>query len=527
MSRILLVAGPERDLGRFDRTIKSDGQAFEFIIVNSLREAWRELDTESIAAVLSFPTLDSEDGIHFLQRAKAESPSIATVLLLDPNDSSPINRGHQVGVDQAISFQADKQEEIVHIIGDILKERTRSTQTARSRVLSKVILESLSTLSGVPDLETLLKKLPSTLVDGDIVTLAWTSQYIEELNEFHPVAGEGINSDLLRPMDADEFDLDQDYIQVHKVKSQQASVRIGVGENIYGVLHLYASEPGFERPEKEILRSFARLIERMLSSILSREGEMSTEQPAGSQRTVGESDVDGFEFTRSAGKAETDEPEPPTPKIPDEEDEETERSELEIYAGVLSHELRNYLHKAQSYLEFGEAAGGGDYLKHVQDAHQDIESVLHKAEAVAKREVPSEQREVVSVGVTAENARRRLDAEQMKLEFDEPGNVRANPELLDLLIENLIRNAIQNVGEDVTVTIGGLDDGFYVMDDGPGIPAEIRDRLFEWGFSPGEGGEGIGLAIVKRIVEAHGWRITVTDGDDGGARFEIRDIDVE
>jgi signal transduction histidine kinase len=73
----------------------------------------------------------------------------------------------------------------------------------------------------------------------------------------------------------------------------------------------------------------------------------------------------------------------------------------------------------------------------------------------------------------------------------------------------------------VNVTVGALDDGFYVADDGPGIPESERDDVFEAGYSTNEDGTGFGLDIVREIVEAHGWTIAVTESESGGARFEI------
>jgi signal transduction histidine kinase len=92
------------------------------------------------------------------------------------------------------------------------------------------------------------------------------------------------------------------------------------------------------------------------------------------------------------------------------------------------------------------------------------------------------------------------------------------------LFENLFRNAIEHAGEDVTVTVGVLDngDGFYIADDGPGIPDEDRDRVFDSGYTTIEDGSGLGLVTVQRIVDAHNWSVTVTDSNDGGARFEIK-----
>lgn len=94
-------------------------------------------------------------------------------------------------------------------------------------------------------------------------------------------------------------------------------------------------------------------------------------------------------------------------------------------------------------------------------------------------------------------------------------------------LENLFRNAIDHGGESVTVTVGVLDDenGFYVSDDGPGIPDEDREDVFDSGFSTHQDRTGFGLAIVKRICEAHSWQISVTESEAGGARFEITGIE--
>jgi len=66
--------------------------------------------------------------------------------------------------------------------------------------------------------------------------------------------------------------------------------------------------------------------------------------------------------------------------------------------------------------------------------------------------------------------------------------------------------------------------GFYVADDGPGIPPDERGRVFDSTYSSG-GGTGLGLSIVEQIAEAHDWTVTATESDAGGARFEVRGIE--
>jgi signal transduction histidine kinase len=79
----------------------------------------------------------------------------------------------------------------------------------------------------------------------------------------------------------------------------------------------------------------------------------------------------------------------------------------------------------------------------------------------------------------------------------------------------------------VHVRLGDLEDGFFVEDDGPGIPETDRDRVFEAGYSTDPNGTGVGLKVVQDVVEAHGWQIEVTEGRDGGARFEVTGVRVE
>ncbi|MFB6218083.1 MAG: sensor histidine kinase [Halobacteriaceae archaeon] len=86
-------------------------------------------------------------------------------------------------------------------------------------------------------------------------------------------------------------------------------------------------------------------------------------------------------------------------------------------------------------------------------------------------------------------------------------------------------DAVEHGGEGITVTVGALDDGFYVEDTGQGIPEGDRDRAFEFGYSTDSDGTGFGLAIVENVVESHGWTVDVAEGEAGGARFEITGVE--
>lgn len=96
---------------------------------------------------------------------------------------------------------------------------------------------------------------------------------------------------------------------------------------------------------------------------------------------------------------------------------------------------------------------------------------------------------------------------------------------------NIIQNAVEasRLGGTVRVTAGVEGYGtllLVVEDDGPGIPPAIREQIFEPFYSTktglSTGGMGLGLALVRRSVEALRGSIIIGDGRDGGARFEIR-----
>jgi signal transduction histidine kinase len=118
-----------------------------------------------------------------------------------------------------------------------------------------------------------------------------------------------------------------------------------------------------------------------------------------------------------------------------------------------------------------------------------------------------------------------VNTEQATLETDTTQAIQADRSRLQQLFENLYRNAVEHGGDDVTVSVGATDDGFYVADTGPGIPESDREEVFEAGYSTTEDGTGFGLRIVEQIAEAHGWESTVTGSEQGGARFEFTGIE--
>jgi len=104
--------------------------------------------------------------------------------------------------------------------------------------------------------------------------------------------------------------------------------------------------------------------------------------------------------------------------------------------------------------------------------------------------------------------------------------LRAEAETVRPLVENLLKNAVVHGGDDVTVRVGTTGRGFYVADDGPGIPDTEREKVLEPGYTTSEEGTGTGLAIVRETVEQQEWGLEIGQSDLGGARFDIVDAPV-
>ena len=104
-------------------------------------------------------------------------------------------------------------------------------------------------------------------------------------------------------------------------------------------------------------------------------------------------------------------------------------------------------------------------------------------------------------------------------------DVELDPKRIERLLRNLLANAVEHGCEGVTVRVDDLTEGFYIADDGVGIPEGEREDIFESGYSTAEEGTGFGLRITKQIVDAHGWEIRITETDNSGAQFEITEVD--
>ena len=204
---------------------------------------------------------------------------------------------------------------------------------------------------------------------------------------------------------------------------------------------------------------------------------------------------------------------------------------LDEFAGVVSHDLRNPLQVAEGRLELLRDECDSDHLDAIETALQRSDRIIDDVLWLAREGRDVGAMDTVALQATVDAAWNIVadEMDQADLQYENGGRslstIVADDDRLRQLLENLLRNALEHGGEDMTVTVGELADGFYVEDTGSGIPESKRDDVFAAGYSTSDEGTGFGLAIVKRVAEAHGWDIDVTDGSTGGARLDITGVE--
>ena len=225
---------------------------------------------------------------------------------------------------------------------------------------------------------------------------------------------------------------------------------------------------------------------------------------------------------------------------------EAQNEQLDAFVGTVSHDLRSPLSVISGRLELARMDTDTEHLDHIAEAHQRMDELIEDLLLLARQGRDVGETTAVELAAVADRAWRNVDSSEGSLVVTTDRRLLADRSRLQQLLENLMRNSLEHgtttdhsrtdgagdalaesetAVDGVEITLGELDDGFYLEDDGPGIPDGERQSVFEAGYTTDDDGTGFGLAIVDRIADAHGWEIQATEGTGGGARFEITGID--
>ncbi|MBP2250474.1 signal transduction histidine kinase [Halarchaeum solikamskense] len=271
-----------------------------------------------------------------------------------------------------------------------------------------------------------------------------------------------------------------------------AVIPITHGETIYGFFSIYADRPNvFDAREREVLSELGDSVGHAIASIEARERLARRERELARQN-----------------------------------------ERLEEFAGVVSHDLRSPLNVAEGYLDLARESGDDAHFDRVEAALVRMNDLIDDLLALARQGEAVDEVEPVPLRDVVERAWSTAGTPAATLRIaDDLGVVACDRSRLRQLLENLFRNAITHAANeddaaDLTVTVGRLDEGFYVADDGSGVPAGERERVFDIGYTTADGGTGFGLNIVRQIADAHGWSVTLTTSEGGGARFEFDGVEM-
>lgn len=204
-----------------------------------------------------------------------------------------------------------------------------------------------------------------------------------------------------------------------------------------------------------------------------------------------------------------------------------ERDRLDEFASFVSHDLQNPLNVAIGRLDQVAEDCDSEHLETIERSLDRMERLIDDLLTLSRQGSNVGEREPVRLDSLLDGCWSTVGSGDASVVCRTDATVRADRSRLATVFENLLANAIVHGGEDVTIEVGDLEDrdGFYLEDDGPGIPSDERDNVFESGYTTAADGTGIGLAIVKQVVDAHGWSIDVTESEAGGPRFEVYDVD--
>lgn len=202
---------------------------------------------------------------------------------------------------------------------------------------------------------------------------------------------------------------------------------------------------------------------------------------------------------------------------------ERQNKRLESFAGMLAHELRNPVTIGQIYSQQLPSAENQEAVEYVTEAFDRIENMIDVMLLLTRGQQAVSERTSVQLANVAQEAWDEVDTAEATLEVVTDQTIEVDETYIRHMLRNLFENAVEHGGSDVTVTVGETPSGFYVADNGSGIPATDRETIFESGYTTasGQGGMGLGLTFVQEMADVYEWTCGVTESATGGARFEF------
>lgn len=188
-------------------------------------------------------------------------------------------------------------------------------------------------------------------------------------------------------------------------------------------------------------------------------------------------------------------------------------------SGGISHDAKNPLNVVTGRLDLLDI--GAPHDEPLLRSVRRVESLLTELSRIGRIARPVSETETLSLAAVATQVWPAESYEDATLEVVTDASIDAESDRLRLVFSELFDNAVTHSGGSVTVTVDDTDSGFYVADDGPGIPKDDRDEALEQGFGTTRDGEGYGLFLVATAARAHGWTVSIGESEFGGTRIDV------
>ena len=390
------------------------------------------------------------------------------------------------GVDETVAsmpnvefVRATSIDRVVSRIQSLLFDHSFDQLVRRERLLQTTLFDATHHLFSETDRNRLESLLCRTLVETGLYTVCWMSRYNEATDTLVPSAAAGIDPSALAhrpiPLGAKSEPEPTAFVTGTTDGARTIAVTLAQNGTFYGLLSVVSTDD-VSSTERELLETFGGCL---AADIEQRERKR----------------MDSLVF--------------------------------ENFCRAITHEFRTHLQIANAYIE-GEGAAeqeDGSTAK-VGASLERMSRLTDQIRALGNAPLDAGSLMERELETTAKTAWEHVQNAHGELDVVESAAVTGNHLLLEVLFENLFRNSLEH-GTQATIRVGVLEDGFFVGDDGPGIPPDIQDEVFDWGFTTTDSGMGIGLALVNHIVAAHGWEIAISDEQDEGVRFDITGVALE
>lgn len=208
-----------------------------------------------------------------------------------------------------------------------------------------------------------------------------------------------------------------------------------------------------------------------------------------------------------------------------EEDYIEQRDRLDRVVSVMSHDLRNLLNVASARVKMINEKYDDQNIEPLVSSLGRMEELVNDSLDLANHIDERDRNDKIDLMSVVNNVEKNIVGNKAEVICECNVSITANESRFINLIENIICNSVEhNNNDDLRIRVGCMEDGFYIEDNGSGIPESERKKIFNIGHS-GSNSTGLGLKIVHDVVDAHNWNISLKESKDGGARFEITGID--